>query len=367
MKYRNLAGENVSVLGFGCMRFPLTSKDAADIDYEKSAQMINYAIDNGVNYFDTTYVYHNEKSEGFLGKALGDRRKDVFIATKCPPWVINAEEDFDKVLNEQLERLGTDYIDFYLMHALDKSRFDNVVLKFNLLDKLKAAKDAGKIRHIGFSFHDDLETFKRIIDYTDLWEFCQIQLNYINTEYQAGLEGLEYANKKGLGVIIMEPLLGGRLANPNKFVREVLPDTKSSVEWAFDFLWNRKEVCLTLSGMGEMEQVKSNIGYASSSETGMLNSDDLEMLKRAKAQFEKYAFVPCTKCAYCMPCPFGVDIPKIFELYNASASQHDMDDEYKKLNTLADKCRKCKACERACPQGIKITEELEKAHKRLTQ
>lgn len=367
MKYRNLAGENVSVLGFGCMRFPLTSKDAADIDYEKSEEMIKYALNSGVNYFDTAYVYHQEKSEEILGKALGDRRKDVFIATKCPTWLVKNEDDFDRMLNEQLERLNTDYIDYYLIHALDKSRFDDIVLKFNLLDKMKAAKDAGKIRHIGFSFHDDLETFKRILNYTDLWEFCQIQLNYINTEYQAGIEGLEYANKKGLGVIIMEPLLGGRLANPNKFVKEVLHDTKTPVEWAFSFLWNRKEVCLTLSGMGEMTQVKSNIEYASKADVGMLNASDIEMLKTAKEVFDKYAFVPCTKCAYCMPCPFGLDIPKIFELYNRSASEHDIDDEYKKLQILADKCRKCKACERACPQNIKITEELEKAHQRLSQ
>lgn len=366
MKYRNLAGESVSVLGFGCMRFPLTGEmRQQDIDFEKSAAMIRHAVEMGVNYFDTAYVYHNDKSEEFLGKALGDLRDKVYIATKCPTWLVKSEEDFDTYLDTALSRLNTDHIDFYLMHALDKDRFDNVVLKYNLIEKLNAAKAAGKIRHIGFSFHDDLETFKRIVDANPAWEFCQIQLNYINTEYQAGLRGLEYANERGLGVIIMEPMLGGRLAMPNKFVREVLPDTKTPVEWALNFLWNRKEVALTLSGMSAMEQVVSNIEYADRAKVGMLSDSDLEMLKEAKAVFEKYAFVPCTKCSYCMPCPFGLNIPKIFEIYNASSSQGGMDKEYKQLDTLADMCRKCKKCERACPQNIKISEEMVKAHNRL--
>lgn len=367
MKYRTLAGERVSVIGFGCMRFPLTSRDAADIDIEKSKEMISCAINGGVNYFDTAYVYHNQKSEEFLAQALGERRKDVFIATKCPTWEVKCEEDFDRLLNEQLRRLNTDYIDFYLVHALDKDRFDNIVVKFNLIEKLKRAKAEGKINHIGFSFHDDLNTFKRIIDSSSVWEFAQIQLNYINTEYQAGLEGLEYAHSKGLDVIIMEPMLGGRLAVPNKFVADALSKDKTPVEWALDFLWNREEVSLLLSGMNQIEQVRSNMEYADKAEVGMLGDADLNMLREAKAVFEKYAFVPCTKCAYCMPCPFGLDIPGIFEMYNASASQHDMDEEYKKLRVKADKCRQCHKCESVCPQSIRITEELKKAHKRLTE
>lgn len=366
MKYRDLAGEQVSVLGFGCMRFPLSGEKYSDIDYKQSTEMIHKAIEAGVNYFDTAYVYHDQKSEEFLAHALGGKRDRVFIATKCPTWAVKSESDFDEMLDEQLRRLNTDYIDFYLIHALDKDRFNNIVLKFNLIDKLNAAKSAGKIRHIGFSFHDDLETFKRIVDQNPSWEFCQIQLNYINTHYQAGLEGLEYAKSRGLGVVIMEPLLGGRLAAPSRFVTDVLSKDKSPVEWAFDFLWNRPEVSLTLSGMGAMEQVISNIEYANNAEVGMLSDKDLQMLRKAKAEFEKYAFVPCTKCAYCMPCPFGLNIPKIFELYNTSASQHDMDEEYKKLKVKADKCRKCHRCERACPQSIKISAEMEKAHKRLT-
>ena len=203
------------------MRFPTTSKNAEDIDAEKSAKMLEYAIENGVNYFDTAYVYHGGKSESFIGGVLKPYRDKIHIATKCPTWEVKCEEDFDRLLNEQLERLQTDYIDFYLMHALDKDRFENVVEKFNLIDKLNKAKADGKIRHIGFSFHDDVETLKKIIDANPNWEFCQIQLNYINVKYQAGLEGLEYAHKKGLDVVIMEPLLGGKLANPSPQVANI--------------------------------------------------------------------------------------------------------------------------------------------------
>lgn len=363
MKYRMLAGEKVSVLGFGCMRLPLTEEgNAGAIDEEKAIEMLRYAIDNGVNYFDSAYVYHDRKSEGLIAKALKDGyREKVHIATKCPTWHIKSEADFDRILDEQLSRLETDYIDFYLMHALDKERME-IIKKFNIIDKLNKAKADGKIRHIGFSFHDNLETFKKIVDLNPAWEFCQIQLNYINTFYQAGLEGLEYAYNHGLNVIIMEPLLGGRLANPPKHVTDVLTNEKTPVEWAMDFLWNRKEVSILLSGMGAMEQVKANISYADKAEAGMLTEENLEMLRRAKSAYDSKATVPCTKCAYCMPCPFGLNIPKTFEAYNmtitsASAEElkkaHDM---YAEIETKADKCKKCKKCEQVCPQGIKISD-----------
>lgn len=357
MKYRELAGEKISVLGFGCMRLPLTSKNAGDIDEQQASALIHTAVENGVNYFDTAYVYHDGKSESFLGSALaGGLREKVKIATKSPTWEIKKEEDFDRFLNEQLERLQTDYIDFYLMHALDKDRFNNIVLKFNLIDKLNKAKAEGKIKHIGFSFHDDFDAFKMIVDANPEWEFCQIQLNYINTNYQAGLRGLEYANQKGLGVVIMEPLLGGRLANPAPAVCEKLDSAKTPVEWAMDFLWNRKEVSLLLSGMGAMEQVNANISYADKAEVGMLSSENLDMLAGAKEVYEKMALVPCTRCGYCMPCPFGLDIPKIYDIYNLTASEREAPREmYKNLSVKADKCRKCKACERVCPQGIKTS------------
>lgn len=365
MKYRTIAGEKVSVLGFGCMRFPITSKNAGDIDAEKSSQMLRYAVEKGVNYFDTAYVYHDGKSEEFIGGVLKPYRDKVKIATKCPTWHVNSGDDFDRLLDEQLERLQTDYIDFYLMHALDKDRFDNIVVKYNLIDRLNKAKAEGKIRHIGFSFHDDCETFMRIIDSNPAWEFCQIQFNYINLDYQAGVRGLEYAHKKGLDVVIMEPLLGGKLANPSPQVRETLSDEKTPVEWAMDFLWDREEVSLLLSGMGAMEQVQANIGYADKAEVGMLTKENIDMLAHTKEVFDKMALVPCTKCAYCMPCPFGLDIPKIFEAYNATASA-GMDkakEIYSSCANGADRCRKCKKCESVCPQSIEISQNMTKISK----
>ncbi len=362
MKYRTLAGEKVSVLGFGCMRFPLTSDNAADIDAEKTAEMLRFAVESGVNYFDSAYVYHNEKSESFIGGVLKPYRDKIKFATKCPTWKVKSEEDFDRFLDEQLERLQTDRIDFYLMHALDKDRFNNIVLKFNIIDKLNKAKADGKIKHIGFSFHDDAETFKNIIDANPAWEFCQIQFNYINLNYQAGVEGLEYAHSKGLDVIIMEPLLGGKLANPSEQVAKTLSKEKTPVEWAMDFLWNREEVSLLLSGMNAMEQVKENIGYADKAEVGMLTRENLDMLLHTKEVFDKMAIVPCTKCAYCMPCPFGLDIPTTFEAYNATASlgMNKAREIYKTLKKGADMCKKCKKCESVCPQSIPISSNMTK-------
>ncbi len=362
MQYRTLAGEKVSVLGYGCMRFPTTTDDAKDIDIEKSTEMLRYAVERGINYFDTAYVYHGGKSEGFIGEALKPYRDKIHFATKCPTWEVKCEEDFDRMLNEQLEYLQTDYIDFYLMHALDKDRFDNIVVKFNLIDKLNKAKADGKIRHIGFSFHDDLETFKRIVDANPAWEFCQIQYNYINLNYQAGTEGLEYAHSKGLDVIIMEPLLGGKLANPTEQVKKTLSDEKSPVEWAMDYLWNRKEISLILSGMNAMEQIESNTEYADKAQVGMLTQENLDMLLHTKEVYDTMALVPCTKCAYCMSCPFGLDIPKTFEAYNATASL-GMDrakEIYAELQKGADQCKKCRKCESVCPQSIKISQTMGK-------
>lgn len=370
MKYRELAGERVSVLGFGMMRLPVIGGESSNIDEAKTEEMMTYAIKNGINYFDSAYVYHAEKSEGVVGKILEKTglRDSVKLATKLPTWLVKKPEDVGRMLNEQLERYRTDHIDYYLCHALDKDRFDKIILPNNVLPQLEEAKAAGKIRHIGFSFHDDLETFKRIIDSYDGWEFCQIQLNYINTNYQAGLEGLEYAAKKGLNVIIMEPLFGGKLATPSEQVACELPEGKTPVENAFDFLWNRPEVSITLSGMGTMEQVTDNIEYASHSEIGMLTDDDLAKFAKAKAVFDTMALVPCTKCAYCMPCPFGLDIPAIYEAYNKLPLINRDDikrDYYDKLAVKADKCRKCHSCERVCPQGIRTSELMPKIAERF--
>ncbi|MDD6763700.1 MAG: aldo/keto reductase [Clostridiales bacterium] len=370
MKYRKLAGEDVSILGFGLMRLPVLDGDNGKIDKEKTYEMMQYAIDNGVNYFDTAYVYHNGNSESAAGEILEKHnlRNKVKIASKLPTWLIKDESDVIRLLDEQLERLRTDCIDFYLCHALDRDGFDNVIMKYDVLPKLEKAKAEGKIRHIGFSFHDDLEAFKHIIDSYDKWEFCQIQLNYINTEDQAGLEGLEYAaNEKGLGVIIMEPLYGGKLADPSVQIIKELPADKTPVESAFDFLWNRPEVRITLSGMGTIQQMTDNIKYASRAEAGMMSSAELECMKRAKHVFDTMALVPCTKCAYCMPCPFGVDIPAVYEAYNKIpvANIDKAKEIYAEINGKADKCKKCGACRSVCPQNIMTPVLMEQIHEKL--
>lgn len=357
MKYRKLAGEDVSVLGFGLMRLPVHDGDYSRIDKEKTYEMIKYAIDNGINYFDTAYVYHNEKSEVITGEILEENgwRDKIKIATKLPTWHIKSEDDVIRILDEQLERLRTDHIDFYLCHALDKDHFDNIIMKYNVLPLLEKAKAEGKIKHIGFSFHDDCETFKRILNSYDGWEFCQIQLNYINTDFQAGMEGLCYASEeKRIGVVIMEPLYGGKLAAPSDHIISVLPPGKSPVENAFNFLWNRPEVSIALSGMGTMQMVKDNIEYASKAEVGMLSVSDLAAFEKAKHIFDTMALVPCTKCAYCMPCPFGVDIPGVYEAYNKIpvTGIETAKEAYTKLDIKADKCKKCGACLRVCPQSI---------------
>ncbi|MCH5212456.1 MAG: aldo/keto reductase [Oscillospiraceae bacterium] len=370
MKYRELAGEQVSVLGFGLMRLPVFDGDPGKIDKEKTAEMIRYAIDNGVNYFDTAYVYHNDKSEGMAGEILSEYnlRDKVKLATKLPTWRVKSESDVLEMIEEQLRRFKTDYIDFYLCHALSRDRFDNVILKYNVLPQLEKAKAEGKIKHIGFSFHDDLDAFKYILDSYDGWEFCQIQLNYINTDYQAGLEGLRYAaEEKGIGVIVMEPLYGGKLADPSAQIVRELPEGRTPVESAFDFLWNIPAVKTALSGMGTMQQMQENIIYASRAEVGMMSDADLECMKKAKHVFDTMALVPCTKCNYCMPCPFGVDIPAIYEAYNKLpvAGKDKAKELYAAINGKGDKCVSCGACQNVCPQSIMTPALMKKIDEQL--
>lgn len=361
MQYRKFGntGVEVSALGFGCMRFPLN--EDGTIDEGRTIAMIRHAIDSGVNYVDTAYPYHQGTSELVVGKALADGyREKTYLADKLPVWLLEKEEDFDKFLDEQLRKLNTDHIDFYLLHALSRERFEEKVKKLNLVKKMEEAKAAGKIRYIGFSFHDTLDVFKEIVDYYDGWDFCQIQYNYINLAEQAGTEGLKYAAGKGLGVVIMEPLLGGKLANLAPHVAEVFPEGKSQVEYAFDFLWDKPEVSLLLSGMSAEDQVEANLAYADRSHVGMVTEEDREVYGKAKEIFDRMALVGCTKCAYCMPCPFGLNIPELFAAYNMTAS-HGMDKAkaaYGALETKAEACRACRHCEKVCPQHIKISERM---------
>ena len=356
MQYRRFGktGETVSVLGFGAMRFP--SKDGK-VDVEEAVAMMRHAVDEGLTYIDTAYFYHDGESETIVGKALKDGyREKVHIATKLPLYLVEKEEDFERFLSTQLERLEVETVDFYLMHALNRGEWEKAK-RLRLPEKMEQAKRDGRIRHIGFSFHDDYEAFQQILDEYDGWEFCQIQLNYIGLDYQAGIRGLEYAASKGLGVVIMEPLLGGRLAAPPRGVQAALDPSKTPVEWALDFLWNRPEVTLLLSGMSSMQQVRDNLAYADRARAGMLGEAELAMLREAKRVYDTAALVPCTKCQYCMPCPFGVEIPRVFEGYNRTIS-HGKDAAkafYAEISGKADLCRACRRCEKKCPQHIEIS------------
>ncbi len=368
MKHRQLGKNKVSILGFGCMRLPVINDDYGNIDEEEARKQVRYAIDHGVNYIDTAYPYHQEKSEEFVGRTLQDGyREKVFLATKCPSWLIRSRSDMDKYLDIQLERLQTDHIDYYLLHALNKKYWDNYV-KHEVFDFIKKAKASGKIRHIGFSFHDEYPVFEEILNSYD-WDFCQIQMNYFDEEYQAGLKGLKLAGEKGIGVIIMEPLRGGRLAQQGlgeiTEVWEEAEEKHSSAGWALRYLWDYPEVRTILSGMNDMDHIKENIAEAKTAEVGMLTEKEKGLINRVKHIYKSRIKVDCTNCKYCMPCPYGVDIPGNFSFYNNAFIFDDIE-HFKnayhgqmKAESLANMCQACGQCESLCPQNIQIIHELE--------
>jgi predicted aldo/keto reductase-like oxidoreductase len=367
---------NASVLGFGCMRLPTLdgNPNSPNINEPEAVRMINYALDRGVNYFDTAYVYHEGASETVLGKALRGRRDVAKIATKCPVWLIQNAADFDRILNEQLRKLQTDHIDFYLLHALDKSRWSGMVPKYKLMEKAEAAIRDGRVRHLGFSFHDDYASFPGILDGSNLWTFCQIQYNYMDTENQAGMQGLKLAAARGLAVVVMEPLLGGRLANPPPSIRQVIERSavkRSAVDWALQWLWNQPEVTVVLSGMSNMEQVNANLESASRSCSHSFQAADLKLIADLQQKYRERAAIACTKCGYCMPCPNGVNIPANFELYNEAFLHEDVPGSRFKYQIFipeparADVCVACHECEQRCPQKIPITEWMAKVYSLL--
>ena len=383
MKYRNFGNLDfmVSALGFGAMRLP-TDGDTSNSDRlsnniveDEAIRMIRYAIDHGVNYIDTAYTYHKGNSEIVTGKALMDGyRNKAKLATKSPTFLINKAEDFNRYLDEQLTRLKTDCIDFYLLHALSRDKWENIVKKLDILNYAEKAKKAGKIKHLGFSFHDNLDAFIEILDGYDGWEFCQIQYNYMDIENQAGTKGLKYAAEKGLPVIIMEPLLGGRLVNPPIEVLEVIRKSEGKytpAELAFQWLWSQKEVSVVLSGMSNIEQVKENVVFANRSDIGSLETKDLNTIELIRKEYNKRSIIPCTKCGYCMPCPNNVDIPENFSLYNDGIIYNDLKSSSIKYNNFFDKskradlCIHCKECEEKCPQKIPISDWMTKIHKKL--
>lgn len=357
----------ISALGFGCMRLPTIDGKSGNIDQAEATRMIRHAINEGVNYIDTAYGYHERMSEIAVGKALQDGyRQKVNLATKLPVWLVNETADFDKLLNEQLEKLQTDHVDFYLMHALNHESWKKVV-DLGLLQRAEAAMADGRVRHIGFSFHDDLETFKTIVDGYDHWTFCQIQYNYMDIENQAGTEGLQYAASKGLAVIVMEPLLGGKLARHIPALNPIWETTETQhtpADWALQWLWNQPEVTLLLSGMSTLQQVDENLASASSSGIGLLTGDELAVIANVREKIKQLSPIPCTKCEYCLPCPNGVNIPRNFEVYNEGAMYFDQDNarraykQWIKDDEKASQCIQCQECEDKCPQKIVISEWL---------
>ncbi|MBQ9031678.1 MAG: aldo/keto reductase [Parasporobacterium sp.] len=367
MQYRkDKYGNEISVLGFGCMRF---TTSGGKIDYDKAKSEIKAALDGGVNYFDTAYIYPG--SEALVGQVLEDlkAREQVSITTKLPHYMVKKREDLDRFFNEELSRLRTDHVDYYLIHMLTDADSWKRLCDLGICDWIREKKASGQIRQIGFSYHGGTEMFCRLIDAYD-WEFCQIQYNYQDEYAQAGVKGLHYASGKGLPVIIMEPLRGGRLANklPAEALKllEEYPVRRTAAAWGFRWLYNQPEVTCILSGMNSLEMVRENLETADSIRPGELTEEEFQIYRDVVNIINRKIKVPCTGCRYCMPCPKGVDIPGCFSAYNNSKSNNLYVGlkEYVMCTVLrtnysgVSNCIQCGKCEQHCPQGIPIRKEL---------
>lgn len=380
MQYRTMqsTGDKLSALGYGCMRFP--TRAGGSIDEKKAEAQMRLAIEQGVNYFDTAWPYHGGKSEAFVGKVLAkDGLRDrVKLATKLPVWLVKKREDMERFLNSQLEALQTDHIDYYLLHSLDGSSWQRIK-EMGALDFLDKAQAEGKIIHKGFSFHGARDEFRTICDEGD-WSFCQIQYNLLDEYNQAGTEGLEYAASKGLGIIIMEPLRGGVLAGKlPKNVQNIYDKSGkdwSNAEWALRWIWNRPEVSVVLSGMGHQDQVKENLNTAETALPHSLGAEELERLKAVGEEYNSQMKVGCTACQYCIPCPAGVDIPRVFSFYNQHHMFSDkltpwgmymiqLGQREERKSARASQCIDCGKCVKHCPQKIDIPTELKKVKRRF--
>lgn len=381
MKYRPFGqlGFQVSALGFGAMRFP--TKDG-EIDEVEATEMLRYALDHGVNYFDTAYNYHGGKSESFLGRFIKDCgcRDKITLVTKLPSWLVNEPSDFDKYLNEQLERLQVDYLDFYLLHSINKKSWIKL-RDLGVREWAEKAIASGRFRHLGFSFHGEYEEFEQIVNEYD-WKMCLVQYNYMDVNNQAGVKGVKYAASRGMAIAVMEPLLGGKLAKAPDSVQAIWDTAKrklSPVGWALNWLWNQPEISVVLSGMSTLEQVKQNVAFASASEVGSLSEDELALFEKVRQAYNDLAPVPCTRCRYCVPCPQGVDIPRNFSIYNQALMYNDIGSakwqygEWKRSHERnpsrpdirAAQCVQCEACEEKCPQSIPISKWMPVVHKAL--
>jgi predicted aldo/keto reductase-like oxidoreductase len=377
MLYRKFprVSDDISILGFGCMRLPPEAGQQAGgkIDVPEATRMIRAAIDGGVNYIDTAYPYHNGESEVVVGKALeGGYRDRVFLATKLPSWLVASRQDMDRYLDEQLAKLATDHIDFYLLHGLGGETWENLS-RLGVLEFLDSARADGRIRYPAFSFHDSFPVFKEIVDAYE-WTFAQVQYNYMDEQYQAGTQGLKYAAEQGLGIVVMEPLRGGLLSGDVPAIRPHIrsaPVRRTPSEWGLRWVWNHPEVTVVLSGMSAMEQVTENLAVAEQGVANSLAPGELAVVEKMRETFASRVKIPCTGCRYCMPCPNSVDIPSCFMYFN-QAYTYDAKEKAAgvylwALNGsfsggvpgFASCCVQCGECEEKCPQHLPIREYLQ--------
>ncbi|MBR2576719.1 MAG: aldo/keto reductase [Firmicutes bacterium] len=373
MKYRtDKYGEKISQLGYGCMRF---TRKGAGIDYEKAEKEVMMAVEQGVNYYDTAYVYGG--SEECLGRILAENhcRDKVKVATKLPQYILRSEKGIEKTFREELSRLRTDYIDYYLMHMFTDPLEWEKLQELDIEEWIRRKKEEGSIRQIGFSYHGNSDSFLKILELYD-WDFCQIQYNYLDEHTQAGRVGLKAAAAKGIPVIIMEPLRGGKLVNLPEKAKKALRDSSTGytpAELALRWLWDQPEVTCVLSGMNSTEMVEENIRIASDADAGSLTEKDFEVIEAIKAAVKEKEKVGCTGCRYCMPCPAGVDIPAVFHYYNLCYLDKKMTGRFEFARNVgmqkepgyATRCVGCGKCEQHCPQQIPIIEMLKTADRDL--
>ena len=373
MKYFDFKGEKISRLGFGCMRFKTLDGDNSKIDKVESSKILKEAIEKGLTYIDTAYPYHDQMSERFVGEFLEENnlRDKIYLASKLPCWLVKEKDDFYRIFNEQLEKLRTNHLDFYLLHSLDIKRFRQIV-ELGVFDFVNELKEKGLVKNIGFSFHDEYEAFEEIIKAYD-WDFCQIQLNYLDINLQAGLKGYELAKKMGIPVVIMEPVKGGRLANPPIKVREIMAEFTdlSPAQLALKFPLSLDNVMTVLSGMNSSEQVAENMAIASADPK--LSDKEKEFYEKAREIYKKREQIACTACEYCLPCTVEINIPKVFAMWNnaflydeAEKSKKDYQ-EYLKDGVDPEACIECGKCENICPQSLEIIDGLRKANEFLSK
>lgn len=382
MQYRTMPGsdEKLSVLGYGCMRMPTKGRLVSSIDVDEAKKQIFYAIDNGVNYLDTAYPYHKGESESFLGKHIlkDGYREKVNIATKLPVFMINRKEKFDEIFSRQLSKLGVEYIDYYLLHALNGSTWEKMK-KLGIMEWMDGIKKRGKVRKMGFSYHGTYADFPGVVDDYG-WDFVQIQYNILDENLQAGIKGIEYAHAKGLGVIVMEPLRGGSLAGKLPKQIEHIYDSsgikRSPAQWALSWVYDNPAVTLALSGMNDMRHIKENIETASQAHSNAMTDEEKHVIEKVKGNYLKMMAVGCTGCGYCLPCPAGIDIPSAFKYLNnyhmfSKISAKFFHIAFNGIMTkdgkphLAGNCIDCGECEKKCPQEIEIRKQLKRVKKEL--